>query len=136
MVPSLLLCATSRCSRATDSFSLRKEKRVNSISFLTAGEDAPHPRHGGVPARRSGNPPGRALPYFFEVFNDCVIVSFCGSPTELTINQQNLYIICSVRTPEGLMALLVWKQTVQIRPCDLFSCGPAHQPLLHHITTS
>lgn len=59
IAPSLRLCATSRCSRATDSFSLRKEeKHVNSSSFLTGGENEARPCRGGIPAHRWGNPPG------------------------------------------------------------------------------
>lgn len=92
IAPSLLLCATSRCSRATDSFSLRKEKRVNSSSFFTGRKNAPLPHRGGIPAHRSGNPPGRpwlSSPCFSAIFSGCIIVSPCGSLTELSINQLN-----------------------------------------------
>lgn len=87
------------------------------------------PHWGSIPAHRWGNPrqAPSSSPCSPAIFSGCVIVSFHGSLTELSINQLNQNIICFIQTTKQLIMPVIWKQTVQIRFCYLFSYSPAHQ---------
>lgn len=106
-----------------------KKSVWTAVRFSLAGRSSTCPS-GWHSSTSLGKPPWQtplSSPCFSAIFSGCVIVSFGGSLTELSINQLNLNILCSTQTTQELIMLAIRKQIVHIRLRYLSSYGTAHQ---------